>query len=310
MTTYQTEIPSYACEPLRSAVNFARNLAEEVSDNLEPGEFEEGQEMINSTVRTCARLCTEGCVRDEEFSLEAIGQQLPPDNEREAMFGFVSNVLAGAVILSSLEAEESQQEEFSEVGCSTVGGKDLKVIATKRFNVLGDPELLEDIANSDENRKYGDDLTAEEFGKLFEDFITPIQDSAYDELAKFTNGNVRASLVLISYLQKTYPLFRYSDPEQVKLAEDLSDKGLEPANPYQIGPKDIMNLARFVQKNGMIKLPTSFCSDTFMYFTDNPEDFQHYNVVNGEVIDVFSGHLPDIQKRHLPAVIETTARES
>ena len=308
MTTYQTEIPIYACEPLRNAVDFARNLTEEVSDNLEPGEFEAGQEIINSTLRTCARLCAEGCIRDAEFRLEAIGQQLPPDNEREAMFGFVSNVLTGAAMLSILETEEPQ-EESNVVGCSTLAGKDLKEIATRRLNTLSDPSLLENIASSNENKIYGENLTAEEFGELFADLITPIEDSAYDELAKFTRGNLHAALVLISYLQKTYPLYRSTDPEQAKKAEDLSEKGLKPANPYLIGPMDIMNLAKFVQNNGMMKLPTSFCSDTFMYFTDNPDDFLHYSVRNGEVIDIFSGHLPAIQKKHLPVVIETSARE-
>ncbi len=296
-----TDIPDFACEPLRSAVTYVRKVTPELL--LTEEEVQKSQDDIKRILGTCGRLCTSGCIREAANRLEDIGQELPPDSEREEMFDWVGNALMFAMLDQPLGSEEVAPKIVE----LKVTAEDLKEITERRLGIFEDVDLQNQLTEVI-NRRDGTDFTAEDVAEGFKGHITPIDNSAYEELMLLTKGNIRASLALISYMMDTYPLFRSDDPEMRKTARSIATRGFTPANPYCIGARDVQLLSRLIHPNGMIELPTSHFSSTWMFATEDPEKYEHYTVANGEVIDVFSGNLPDIQKRHLPAIIEAQAR--
>ena len=141
---HPAELPEYACEPLRVAVSFARELSEDVRNEVTPDEYELAQEVISQTARTCGRLCAVECIRQTMFRLEVIGQELPPDSARDAMFNFVDDALIGAVMLESMETP--QQSNVTTIELCTPDGPMLKDIVSRRLGLLNDTELLDKLA--------------------------------------------------------------------------------------------------------------------------------------------------------------------
>ncbi len=270
-------VPQNACGPLRSAVNSLGRDVQNMGGPSHDTKTKVGVDtyIANHMASSCARLCVDGCTLDQRNSVTTSGTT---SRERATLSALVFTTIATDGL------DRSSSPEPSDVMLGT-GGEFLRKVIQSRFTFVSTPEVSERLAGRA-------NVTNEEFSEAAESFQTPIAEDVYDEMDRFTNGNVRASLAIISYFITVFPVFRSTDADDVAIAESMRERGFHPGNPWEITRHDIGTVAGLVDDDGIIELPESASMSTFFRITDDPESMRIFRRVNGEVIDITDGNLP------------------
>lgn len=278
-------VPVNACEPVRAALTIVHQDIEE-SGGISDDVFSEAGlcvQVANFMSKTCQELCADGCIRVLYHQYEANGLSLPPSKVRDDFFTIVSHVLASEFVLSG-QPKQPQQSETRIVELKT-DGEILKQITTQRLGLLSDQELIQELAI---NSGY----TTDELLLALDETLTPISDEVYDVLAKFTKGNITASLSVIAYFQKVFPLFRSELPEDKAKAESIADLGFRPANPWQISELDISSIAGQMTEDGYVTLYDSPHGGLVIHMTDDPQKVEVFKKSYDNLIEIDESHLP------------------
>jgi hypothetical protein len=187
---------------------------------------------------------------------------------------------------------------FTPMEMPNMKGPELKDLVMRRLNMLTDPGLAEKMADLHNKRSPENQVTAKGYIEWISETITPVKDDeTWEEFARFTNGNIRGALSLMSYFQQVFPYFRGSSLEDQQKAKQIAGSykfeaygkaytGFKPANPYEITSLDFHRIANMMDpETGYLQLPMGNNNYTVLWLGDDPEDFAEWRMDDGEVIE-------------------------
>jgi hypothetical protein len=277
------EVPVHACDPVRSALSIIHKDIVEMGgpSNDSAQDVYYHTLAANKIAGACGSLCTSGCVRDLHFRAQSTGIELPASAEREELFELVSGTLASSVLFGEDNNEEKPQVVVIEM---STGGSTMKEIYSRRIDLFSNTEFLETLVAAKNIKNPDKQFSIEDMQLALKQTLTPINEDFWDPLADFCRGNIRAAMSIILYLHQVCRIFRGTDVESKKLAENISKPyvvrdegyrkeytGFTPVNPQEISAAEVEAIARLVDDEGTLSLPLGYGVHTFMRIHEKQE---------------------------------------